>query len=219
MNTELALYIGFSIAIPGIIGLIRYRQINQAYYPFLYLIWVGSLNEILSFILIKNGKTNATTLNMYYLIESWLILYQFNAWKFFVGLKKLFFALLAFLSLFWVAETVVFRSMKAFASYFIIVHSFTIVLLSIFMINFLIAKEKKKMLKNAIFLICLGFIFYFTYAVLVEAFYLYGVSSSVAFQRAVISIMVVINLITNLLFAFAVLWMPKKQKFSLSSLS
>ena len=216
MSTELALYFGLFIILPGIIGVIRYKEIDKAYYPFLYLLWLGSANEILSFVLIKNGESNATTVNVFLLIESLLICYQFFSWQLFKGFEKLFIPLIFVLALFWVLETFVLRSFKVFASYFIILHSFTNVLLSVFMINVLIAKEKKKMLKNSVFLICLGLIIFFTYAVLVEAFYLYGVSSSIEFQRAVVSVMVIINLVTNFLYTLAVIWMPKKQKFSFS---
>jgi hypothetical protein len=58
---------------------------------------------------------------------------------------------------------------------------------------------------------------FFTYAATVESFWIYGISSSGNFASRVYYIMVVINLICNLVFALAMLWIPKRQRFILQS--
>jgi hypothetical protein len=67
------------------------------------------------------------------------------------------------------------------------------------------------------FLICNAFIIYFTFKILVEAFWLYGVNESVNFQAMVFDISSYINVFTNLIYALAVLWMPMKRVFTMPS--
>ncbi len=48
-------------------------------------------------------------------------------------------------------------------------------------------------------------------------FWLYGLRFSKEFLMNVTTILIYINLFTNLVFALAVLWMPAKHRFSLPS--
>ena len=166
--------------------------------------------------MIKHGKSNAINNNLYYLLEGLLVVYQFKSWKLEPGSKYVYPGLVALLIIVWLAEILVFSSISVFASWFLIFYSYMITLLSITMTTNLLLKERKVLVKNSVFLICVGFIIYFTNAILVEAFYLYGVSASKVFQTAVVRIMTFINLFTNLLFTLAVLWIPTKQRFSFS---
>jgi hypothetical protein len=216
MNMDLVLALSFSVCLPGVIGFVRFKKINQTYYPFLLLIWLGMVNETVTYFLVKQGKSNAINNNLFYLLESILITYQFKQWGLFDKAKKVYATLLIALLASWTAEIMVFRKPGEFASYFIILHSFVIVFMSISMFNFLLVKEKRKLLKNSIFIICMGLVLFFTCAVLVEAFYLYGLTSSSQFQAAVIGILTFINLLTNLVYALAILWMPRRHGFSLS---
>ncbi len=215
MNQYIIAIISFSIIIAGVVGLIRFNKINSDYYPFLFFLWLGLINEIISFYLIKHHSSNAINNNIFYLIESLLIAYQFRNWHLFKKGKNIYYLTLILFFLSWIAENFVFRSIKAFASYFILLHSFIIALMAISMINRLIVKEKRNLLKNPTFIVCVGFIIFFMYAAIVEAFYLYGLNSSNHFLTYVVRIMAFINLFTNLLYALAVLWMPKKHGFSL----
>jgi hypothetical protein len=216
MNINLILAFSLSVIIPGVIAAIRLRKIDAAYYPFLCILMFGVINELITFYLVKHGKSNAVNNNCYYLIEGLLIVYQFKRWELEPRIKYLYPLLFTSFSAFWLAEAFVFSHIGRFASYYIIFYSYVVVLLSITMTNKLLLTQRRTLLKNSVFLICIGFIVYFTNAILVEAFYLYGISASPTFQTAVVGIMAFINLLTNLLFALAVLWMPKKQKFSFS---
>ena len=69
-----------------------------------------------------------------------------------------------------------------------------------------------------VFLISIGFIIYFTYEILVEAFSLYGLNNSLEFQKNVYMILTYLNLFVNLLYALAILWIPRKRVHMLLSL-
>ncbi len=102
-------------------------------------------------------------------------------------------------------------------SYFRVMYAFVIVLLSIQTIYTQLVLEKRNILMNSIFLICSGFIIYYTYNVIVGLFWLYGLNASIEFQISIINIMIFINCFVNLIYALAVVWMPTKHRFSLPS--
>jgi hypothetical protein len=207
---------GFSIAIPLVIGCIRLRKVDTTYYPFFFLLFLGFCNEVLSYYLIEAGESNAVSGNIYLLLESLLIVFQFKKWGLY-GSKKLRFQGLATLFvLTWVFEIFLVKQIEIFASYFIIIHAFVIVLLSISMINKLLAEENREIYKQPVLIISAGFILFFTNAILAESFYIYGIKASNDFQSYVLGIMVFINLPVNLLYTLAALWMSRKQTFSYS---
>lgn len=214
MSYYISLVLSLAIFIPAVIGLVLIKKINPVYYPFILLIWIGGINELVNFYLISNGKSNAANTNIYFLIESLLITYQFRKWNLFQRKNKLFSLLIYIFLLSWVIEVFMLSTIAKFASYYSIFFSFVVVMMSISMINILIVHSKGKLIKNPIFIICAGFILFFTNAIIVEAFYQYGLMLSKRFQVSVVRVMTFTNLFINILYSFAVLWMPKRQKFS-----
>jgi hypothetical protein len=121
--------------------------------------------------------------------------------------------------LIWVAINVFFAETILLNSYFKIAYGSTIVILSIHHINRFIIHSNTPFLKNSIALICTGLVLFYMYSVIVECFWLYGIGISIHFQRNIFIVMAFVNLVTNLIFAFAILWIPNKQNFILQSSS
>ncbi|HUR11065.1 MAG TPA: hypothetical protein VM012_06835 [Flavitalea sp.] len=99
-------------------------------------------------------------------------------------------------------------------SVFNMVYASVLVLLAITSLNEILVKEKE-IITNPVFWICAGMIIFFTYAILVEVFWLYGMSTDVAFSGRVYAVFSWVNLFCNLIYAVAILWMRKKQAFML----
>ena len=217
MTYTVALILSFSISIAALIGGIRYKKINPAYYPFLYCLWLGLANEIVGQVVTRNGYSNAVNNNIYVLLESLLITWQFRRWGLFDRAVKLFAVIMVAFVIIWTFETILMSRIRLITSYFRIVYSFIIVLMSIHLINEQLLRERRNILTNSIFLICIGFVIYYTYKVLVGLFWLYGFNATPAFRKNVIIIMIYINFVANLIYAFAVLCMPGKYRFSLPS--
>jgi hypothetical protein len=215
MNYNLIVLFSFSIFIAALIGWIRFKRINPTYYPFIFCLWVGLLNEIVSFLIAQAGYQTAVNNNIYVLIESIMFAWQFKRWGIFNQHKNVFGIIITIFAITWVLENIIIWEITMINSYFRIFYSFLLVLMSVGTINNLLFRESDNLLKNPVFLICIGFIIYFTYKVLVEAFWIYGLNSSENFRMRVYDISSYINLFTNLVYALAVLWMPQKQKFSL----
>lgn len=217
MNYSLVVLFSFSIAIAAIIGLVRFKKINPAYYPFIYCLWLGLINETISYILARTIGNNSINNNIYILFESLLITWQFQRWGIFGRSKILFPGVLLLFVIFWIIENFFIFTITQPTFYFPIFYSFIIVLMSINIINGLIVRERKNFLKSPVFLICIGFVSYFTLRVLMQTFWLYGDRVSLAFRISIAYSLIYVNLFANFIYALAVLWMPTKQRFTLPS--
>lgn len=216
MKFYVLFFLGLFIIFPAVIGWVRYKKISSAYLPFLIWVWVGAINEVLNTILIIGlGKYNVINTNLYQLIEALLILWQFKKWHL-LGKDKSYIAIsIAFFISWFIENLVLSKFYLGFNSYFRIFYSFVLVLMSINMLNQILMKERTSLIKNPIFVICILFVVMFTYAALVETFWAYGLNMSIEFTNNLQNIFVMINLVCNVIFAFVILWMPKRQAFTL----
>ena len=207
----------FSIGIAAITSWIRFGKINSTYYPFLICISLALLNETICGLVADSAYNFNINNNIYVLLESLLILWQFRNWGSFINKKYLFFSIAFIFLLVWVVENFIVGNLEQVASYFRVVYSFILVLLAINQINKIIIRERKNILTNPIFLICVGVVCYYTYKVLVELFWVYGLPERKEFKINLYLIHAWLNLFSNLIYAFAVLWMQKRQRFLLPS--
>ncbi len=215
MNYWLVVIFSFSIIIAATIGWVRFRKINPAYYPFIYCIWLAFLNEILSFIFAQTIRDNSVNNNLYALAESLLIVWQFRNWGIFKNKDNLFYTVLAIFTAGWVTDHFILNHLTTFTYHYRIAYSFVTVLFSVNMINTVIVRERKSLLKNPAFLICTAYVINFTYYVMYMTLYLYSSEINWDFLNKLTGIMPYANLLSNLLFALAVLWIPARQRFTL----
>jgi len=213
LNFTIAMILSFSIFIAGVIAIFRFAQIRDIYRPFVYLIWIGCITEAVSTYFAYVYHNNLAILAIYRLCESLLLLWFFSKLGIFKNLDKLLYLLMAVFVIIWLGENFLSSHFKVrLTFYFDIVYALCVVLLSIRAINDLLFTEKE-LLKNPTFLICIGLIIYFTYQIIQRMFGLYGLRDSADFRRGVQTILMLINCLTNLIYALAVLWMRKRQPF------
>jgi hypothetical protein len=205
----------FSIGIAATLAFIRFTGIEKSFAPFVILVWLGLLNESISYLLTHQGHSNAVNSNIYTLVESILLLWFFRLQGSFSGNRRFFYLLAGIFIIGWVVEKFLLYDIRRFSSYFTTLYSFCVVLLSIHTINRLVAGEPKNRAFNAVFLICIGFVLFYTYALLVEIFWIYGLNSGAEFRVQVYRILAFINLFVNLLYAVAIIWIPRKQEYTL----
>ena len=210
MNYWQVIIFSASIWIAAIIGWIRLSRLIPEYWPFLLCISIASLNEVISFIFTRYGHHTVINNNIYVLLESLFITWQFKNWGIFNRYKKIFFIILSFFIILWMSENFTSTGQPRIHFYFRVAYSFSIVIMSIHINNLLIVTYSRKLLKSPVFLICTGFIIYFTYKILVEAFWYYGLHASRDFRIHVYLLLTWINLIVNFIYAVALLWIPKK---------
>lgn len=201
----------FSIFIAGLISVVRFNTIAKNYHPYIFLLWIGCANELVSTFLVSNNHFTIINSNVYVLVEALFLTWFFQKSKLFERTPQLFGIIVAALCLFWLMETIVLHNIHHYGYYFRIFYSAVVVLMSISAINYLLTTEDQFLLKNATFLFCIGFLLYFIIKVLVNSFWAYGLTSSLTFLKGISNILVLVNLFTNLIYALAVLCIPKKQ--------
>jgi len=218
MNFFLTAALSACIIIPAIIGLARFGKINKAYYPFIYCVWTGTINETLSIIIVSQHYSNSINGNIYLLLESFLLAWQFKRWNLFGSRNTWFIITLCSLLIVWCIENFIISEITLFNSYFRIFYCSLITFMSISVINRLIVTERKRLIKNPTFILCATFVMYYTLNVLSEIFWVYGNTQNKNFRLSIYDISVVTNFITIILYSLAILWMPIKQRFTLPSL-
>ena len=217
MNFELNAAFSFTLGIGAVIGWIRIRKTDPAFLPFLWLLWIGFAHEIMSWFIVHAGYSNAITYNFFTLAEALLITLQFYKWGLFERKPRSYYLLQLLFIAAWITEILARSSLQEYLSYFIIGYATLIVFMSINMLNQVLFREPGLVVFQPEFLICMGLVVYFTYTILVEVFWFYGLNKSTAFRLRIYEIFGYINLFTNLVFAFATLWIPLKRHYILRS--
>ena len=212
MNYQMIVIFSCSIFIGTLIGWLRFKKIEPSFLPFIICISVASINEICSFIITYNGCSTTYNNNIYVLAEALLITWQFKKWGLFNRYKTVYILVMIMIPAAWITENFILYKISVISFYFRIAYSFLIVLMSIHINTNLILTFRYTLLKSPVFLICSGFIVYFTYKILFEAFWLYGLNASKDFRINVYLLLTWINLFVNLIYAAAILWIPKKQQ-------
>ena len=208
-----AVILGYSIVIPATIGLIRLPVINRMYQPFIIYCVLDLLNHTLSAVLIERYHSNTINSNIFVLIEVVLFLFLFRNWGAFEKRIIAFYILLFLLSGVWIFDNLIWHKLNTVNSLFRIVYSFLLVFLSIGQMNKLISTERKNLFYNASFMICTGVVIYYTYKAIVEVFFLIQLKGSASFYSNIFKILQFANAFMILIFAWAILWIPKRPKF------
>lgn len=200
--------LNLAIFITGIIAIVRWKHITKHFYPFIFLMWIGCITEVISYVLTYHGKRTLINVNIYGILEAGFILWFFKELNIFKKRTSFFVFLAGILCCIWLLEILAIGGLDAYIIYFRIAYSFVIVLLSISAINRLLLLQQNDILKDARFIICIGFITYFTCYVIVNAFWLVGLKNN-DFLLNIYYIMLVVNFISYLIFIYALLNISK----------
>jgi len=208
-----ALALGYSVAIPAVIGLVRLRITEPAYRPFIFIMWLGLINHTVSIVANRMIGSNAINSNIYVLFEALLYLVLFYNWRVVGRSQKPYLVTAVLLAFLWTADNFLFHSITVTNSFYRIVCSLVLLFFAITKLTGLIVSSSKRLLRDARFLICTGIIIYFSFKATMEVFFLTGVRVSASFQIKIFFIMIFVNLFVNLIFAVAAVCIPRKQPF------
>jgi hypothetical protein len=207
---------GFSllIGVGAIIGWVRFNKTDPAFLPFLLLLSIGFLNESISIIVILGGYKNSFNYSIFKLLESFLINWQFLKWRLYNNRNKTYLSLQFVFLILWISEQLLFQNhFRIFSSFFSIIQSLILVSLSIRQINNIVFTDNIPLWRHPVFLICIGFIIYFTYDVGVEMFMILGLTKTPLFRINIYHILIYINLFINVIFICAVLCFPMRKRY------
>lgn len=160
--------------------------------------------------------SNALNSNIYVLVEGLLLLVIFYHWSFQTRQSRNWYIAGAVLfTIIWALDNLYLHSPNRFNSIYRIIYSLVIVFLAVNQMNREIYHERGAIFRNATFLICTVFVFYYCYRVIFEVFYLYNFGLGRNFYLNLYTILIVINFISNLVYTLAVIWIPTKLRFTL----
>lgn len=202
-----------SILLAAVSGLALYKFALPVYRPYFFFIWLGTFNEALSWTLIEINRNNVVNSNIYVLAEYLILLFIFYRWNEKANRNRYLF-LAGAGALIWVMDNFVLHSIFTINSIFRVFYSCLVLFLSINQINKLIVYERRKLIKNAMFLICMAFVFFYSYKAFIETFYILQLPFSTVFYQNLFQVLLFVNLFTNLVYAIAILCIPTKREFS-----
>lgn len=204
-----------TIFIPGVIAVFKFSYVRNIYRPFIYLIWIGCANEVISIYCAFRFHNNIANNIIYTFIESLFLLWFFKGLGIFHGKKHfLIFLIILFVGV-WVAESTIANPFGSrYTSYFDTIYAFCVVMFSIDVINRMLLTETD-LLRSPTFLICITIIIFFSFQIVERMFWVYGLKNSVDFRRGVQHIMIVVNFLSNFIYGLSVLWMQKRRAFTL----
>lgn len=210
--------LSLSIIFALIIGIVRFRKVDPAYYPFLYDVAAAFFIEIVVQLLMQNGlsKGLVASLNVYSFIDFFLFAWLFHNWRLFNRNRKTFTYIIAAYFIAWLVITFFIGSITTTNYYFRILYSFTLIFFSVSTFNKVVVNDRSSIFKNPKFWICLGIIIFYALYVLVcvTRYTVFKHHVSKEFKARLQEINVYSNLLVNLLYAVAVLWIPRKKNFT-----
>jgi len=210
-NYPVNLLLTYSILLPAVAGIIRYKSVIKDFRPFLWLLWLGVLNETISVVSIYTVRSNTVNSNIYVFLEFCLILLLYYRWKERRSATFIVFGMLGFIV--WLLDNIIINNLSENNSLFREFYSFIVIFLSIDVINRVLVLDTSPLYNNAMFLIAFAFIFYYGFKVYVESFNVLDIGLSNRMLTGLWKILYFVNAVANLIFTIAVLCMPKKQKF------
>jgi hypothetical protein len=199
------------VVFPCISGLIRWKKIRQMYQPFIILMTLAALTEVLNFIKIGSLKgNNNIIINVYSLIEWLLIISQFYYWRYYSRTKRWYPWIGLACAIVWIIENLIVGNIIYVGPVFRISSAFILVILSINEINYVIINESRYLLKNARFIICTAFLIYFLYQVLLEGAIFLTTKGDNPTANKIIDLSNYINAFVNIIYGIAVWYIPKR---------
>lgn len=209
---KVAAILGYSIVFAAVIGLVRFKQTMKTYRPFYYVVWLGFLNHSISLLAVYYFRSNAINGNIFVLTEALLYIWLFLNWGIFQEKKHMSKFLLFGLMIVWIIDNLLLHSLHTPNAGFRIISAFVMSFLAIEQLTRLMTARKQNLFRSPLFLISGGILVYFTYKAFIEVFFLIKTDASLPLMYNIYTIMVYINCFVNLSFAWAIVWIPKKNQ-------
>ena len=216
MNPSLEFILSMSIVFPLIVGIVRWKLIDPSYYPFIYNLLAVLLVEIT--IRLLNGSSSVVkSVNVFSLVDFCLFAWLFHNWGLFNGNKKIFLLILSLAGTVWAYTSFFVTGFQHMNNPFLLIYSAALIFLSVTTFNKIVVQQRINIFTNARFWICIGIIIFYSFFILTRATDLStGVLKHVSrsFKDNLQLINTYSNLLVNLLYAVAVIWIPRKKNIT-----
>ena len=212
MSNKLLLFLlSLSILLPTTASIVRYRKLPETYHPLVYMLVLGLFTEVTIFSLFSRSSSALPT-NIYYLIESLLLLWQFKSWNDVIKRRNVMMLFMLVFAVAWMIDYLIIGNIFTYRLWFQLLSSLTLILLAVNQMNYLIENDRRTLTKNPIFLICVGIILFFCYKIMAEVFFHYA--PEITIKRNIFVIEAYLNVLYNILLFIAVLCITPKNVFT-----
>lgn len=197
--------------IPFVRGLTKFNNLNNVYYSFILFLGIGCITDITNGILLicHYYDTARQITNFYLLFESMIFIYFFNKWK--IVTNSLYVIILFCSLLFtWVIINFHFKTLSELNTIYNVVYSTVTVLLAISLNQKMYYKNWKTSFKEPFFIISFALILNYSYRAIFESLYVFKFELSNSFYADAYIIFIILNVISNCLYTFAIHCMSLK---------
>lgn len=201
----------FSITIPAIFALFRIKRLGKRYLPILFLFLLGLLNESISYLMIRGYKTNLVNSNLYTYIECLVLIWFFYRIK----RQRLSWIYLSvtIITMVWILDNCWWHSINHNNVIFRIFSSVLIIWLSMDKINELLISGTADRFKTTDLLICIAFLVYHAYRILLHIFNLVTIANNESFIITIWLIHSLLNMLANITYTIAILCIPRQKNY------
>lgn len=192
---------------------------DSSFYPFVYNLLVTLLVEILIGFQRSYIITTKIT-NVFSLVDFCLFAWLFHNWGLFNYNKKRFYVILGSFFLIWIYITFFFSGFSNINNLFLLIYSFALIFFSVTTFNKIVVQQRINIFVNARFWICIGIIIFYSFFIVTRATDLSTTSikdisnalnNKSSFKDDLQKINAYSNILVNLLYAVAVIWIPRQK--------
>lgn len=211
MPINLQFVLAMSCALPAIAALIQFKKAEKKYYPFLLLLWLAVITELVSdipMLLYQDYTIADIAYPLYNIAEVVLMLIFFKRndiqipwWLITItGCIGIISLIITNFS----EKILVFDYVRVVFFALILVQSIRLLSSQVFIINV-------KPGKNSLMIIAFGCVLYYSYFLLVSMFT--NLNNIIALHGIIFSVHQIVNAITYIIFTWAILCIPRKVKY------
>ncbi len=210
-------------SIPFFVGLNRWKRIDHVYKPLILMMGVAFFNEVFRFIQVMNSiyklelpiGLSYISYNLYIIFISILFLKLFKNFRVFDHFKGVYILLIVVFLVFWIIDHFFIPGNTIFnpTKYFRIFYSFILCLLAVQKLNMLLVTERKSLIKNSAFWVCIAVLFFFLPYIIIESVTLNVASNSLQYSNAIFLFRKISSPIYYLIYTLAILWIPQKKQY------
>jgi len=194
---------------------IRFHKMPQKFYPFVFLVWIAASISIMSMLFIHfSGFVNGVS-KIYGLIEPVLLLYFFSQMGRLQHKYVNWWTISILLAVAWIIDAIFVNSFGSLESFYRVFYSLLMVFVTMEQINYLIVSVRAALYKEPLFLISIALLVNFAFRSTIEVVYMFHLKMSDDFWTKIFFILQLVNTLSNVTFGVAILWIHKKQKFTL----
>ncbi|MBO9620830.1 MAG: hypothetical protein J7539_17535 [Niabella sp.] len=206
---------GFSSIVPAIAGWRRWRKIRSLFHPFIIILWANFIAELVSFLSVHFHGFNAAWYNIYAFIAYPFIAWQLLLWSPCKNFSRLLFFSTGFLLLLWLFEWHSTGSLGKVFTLFLVMRDACISSFCFYLLYRRIPALSAGVFKDAIVLICSGWLILSAYEGITELLIFCGEWLQTPELPYVEPLFSFINFFVIVIHLIAVIWIPPKPPSSL----